>query len=620
MKECIDAVTISERNCGTILNGMERGNKRWVLLALLFTGVLLLLLFVGCTPDNSVTINEVCTSNGVSFRTEAGYHPDWIELHNPSNRELQMTGYIITDKPDSFDLACVLSDIVIPAGGYAVVPVGETENGVFSLPFGLSRKGESIYLLSPSGKLLQKLVVPSLDTDVSFARREDGTYGYCAYPTPGQGNGSEIVDAYIASEGFEPSDLPIAITEIAASSTGHFEGYDWIELHNTSDQAVEYAGLFVTDDATSPKKAIIRDVAIPPYGYLAVPCVPGENAGIGISSDGDEIWLLDGYGRLVNHVTIPALYGGQTWALAEDGSFGYCGIPTPGERNRGEIGRESLVKQETGTVLRISEVLFENTYSITDCDGDHPDFVELYNAGTEPVDLSGYFLSDDFSVPCKYPMAQTVLQTGQYYVVFLSGKESRNGEEHAPFALGEGDDGIMLYCAATRAVQTIALEQGAGPNISVGFGQDGELLYYAYPTPWMENARSVTAPEQLLATVMQEVHISEVSAGGKAGEWVELCNGSQQEISLEGWTLTDQKDRSKNCSLGGSIPAGGYLVVTPKAFGISMSGETLLLYDAAGNLRDHFVTGDLTGNVTSGRALGSAERVYFRSPTKGAEN
>ena len=45
--------------------------------------------------------------------------------------------------------------------------------------------------------------------------------------------------------------------------------------------------------------------------------------------------------------------------------------------------------------LVISEFLAINEDSVTDEDGDHPDWIEIQNTAGETIDLSGWLLTDD---------------------------------------------------------------------------------------------------------------------------------------------------------------------------------------------------------------------------------
>ena len=69
-------------------------------------------------------------------------------------------------------------------------------------------------------------------------------------------------------------------------------------------------------------------------------------------------------------------------------------------------------------------MLASNLTSLTDEDGDHPDWIELYNGTGRVVDLSNYALSDDPNdrVQWRFPKGVS-MQPGEYLVVFASGNE-----------------------------------------------------------------------------------------------------------------------------------------------------------------------------------------------------
>ena len=64
-----------------------------VIIALTLT---LLLIFAGPdwkTASSAPVINEVLCSNSASFKAYDGRYYDWVELYNPSGRELSLDGY-----------------------------------------------------------------------------------------------------------------------------------------------------------------------------------------------------------------------------------------------------------------------------------------------------------------------------------------------------------------------------------------------------------------------------------------------------------------------------------------------------------------------------------------------
>ena len=63
-----------------------------------------------------------------------------------------------------------------------------------------------------------------------------------------------------------------------------------------------------------------------------------------------------------------------------------------------------------------------NGVSITDEDGDSSDWIELYNAGQDAVNLDGWGISDDPKEPFKWVFPGVVMQPGDFLLVWASGK------------------------------------------------------------------------------------------------------------------------------------------------------------------------------------------------------
>ena len=71
--------------------------------------------------------------------------------------------------------------------------------------------------------------------------------------------------------------------------------------------------------------------------------------------------------------------------------------------------------------LVINEASSRNAHTLSDATGDHHDWVELYNAGTGPVDLAEYRLSDDSADVVGWNLPNVMLEPGGYQVIFCSG-------------------------------------------------------------------------------------------------------------------------------------------------------------------------------------------------------
>ena len=84
--------------------------------------------------------------------------------------------------------------------------------------------------------------------------------------------------------------------------------------------------------------------------------------------------------------------------------------------------------------LVLNEGSNKNYLSIADEDGDHPDWVELYNAGTDTVFLLGYSLSDEQDEPDKWTFPNVFLPPGEFLLVFCSGKDRQPLDGFVPVA------------------------------------------------------------------------------------------------------------------------------------------------------------------------------------------
>ena len=89
----------------------------------------------------------------------------------------------------------------------------------------------------------------------------------------------------------------------------------------------------------------------------------------------------------------------------------------------------------------INEVLASNRLTNLDEDGDSSDWVELYNTGTTPVDLTGFSLTDDPSDLQRWVFPETILAPESYLLVWCSQKDRTTVSEeriiarNSPFPL-----------------------------------------------------------------------------------------------------------------------------------------------------------------------------------------
>ena len=134
----------------------------------------------------------------------------------------------------------------------------------------------------------------------------------------------------------------------------------------------------------------------------------------------------------------------------------------------------------------------------------------------------------------------------------------------------------------------------------------------------------------LCAAAQADILISEIGpsnrcayieANGDTPDWVELYNDGAEDISLEGWRLSDKADGSKALTLNGlTIPAGGCtLIPLPGSAGISLSasGETVYLFEGDA-LRQSVAFPALDQDVSYALLDGGYAPTWL--PTPGTEN
>lgn len=143
-------------------------------------------------------------------------------------------------------------------------------------------------------------------------------------------------------------------------------------------------------------------------------------------------------------------------------------------------------KTDTSNNLVINEFLADNENAIADQDGEYDDWVELYNNGTESINLEGYYLSDDLDEPTQWIFPDTSIAGGGYLIVWADKDEEQQGL-HANFKLSSSgetiifsDNSLVLLDEVTYLEQKADTTSGRFPN---GIGDFTEML----PTFGSEN-------------------------------------------------------------------------------------------------------------------------------------
>ena len=385
---------------------------------------------VGPSAVSGVYINEICSSG-----------TDWVELYNASDEPVSLSGFRLQDDKGVEEEYVFPAESAIPAHGFLVL---EKDT---HFEFGISGDGDEIKLLDASYKTVDDIVVPALEDGQTYARTTDGgaSWGVMDAGTKGQGNTSDPV---VEPEPDE-SQTELVINEVM-SATRDGE-YDFIEIYNPGTEAVDMGGFVLQDEKGAEEEFVIPDgtVIAPKSVFLFTSAdEQPDGFGFGLSSGGDKVTFLDGEGNLIDEVELPAMEEGTSYGRASDGAATWVvfATPTKGESNGAASGNTLAVC--------INEVFTNNQDAQTQTGWDDTkDFIELYNATDEAINLGGYSLMDeDLDEEKKYTVPANVVIPAHGYFTVDAGVDDGTG---ASFGLGKKGDAVYLFDADGNQVDVL---------------------------------------------------------------------------------------------------------------------------------------------------------------------
>jgi len=278
----------------------------------------------------------------------------------------------------------------------------------------------------------------------------------------------------------------------------------WLELYNPSTNVVSLSGLYLANNYSNLTAWAFPTGAVINAGEFKVIFADGQTNLSTNSELHTSFTLTSGTGSLA----LSRLYNGQPQVLdyldyaSLTPNHSYGSLPdgqgftrfefyyvTPGGTNNGASAPLSVV---------INEWMAGNTHTIPDpISGKYSDWFELYNFGSNTVDLAGYYLSDSLTNRFKsqIPSGYTIPPHGFLLVWADNQTPTGSGDFHASFKLSKNGESIGLYGADGNPVDYVIF----GPqtdDISQGRYPDGAggLFFMPTPTPRTNNVIPNTAP------------------------------------------------------------------------------------------------------------------------------
>lgn len=149
--------------------------------------------------------------------------------------------------------------------------------------------------------------------------------------------------------------------------------------------------------------------------------------------------------------------------------------------------------------IKLNEVVASNETTLTDEDGDSPDWFELYNPGLDPVSLAGWRVEDTLNV---WEFPAVAIPAGGYLAVFASGKNRApsNGDPlHASFKLSKEGDALRLIDANNLVRDEWPALPRQLTDVAYGRIDNGATLgYLESPTPAAANSGASSALDPVI--------------------------------------------------------------------------------------------------------------------------
>ena len=162
-------------------------------------GLLILLLPITLSAQEmtgtTLIINEVQVANLDQFLDNANCYGSWIELYNPTDSAISLTGMHLTDGEN--DMRFVSAHGSVPANGFKTFWFDHYysegnygSNARRQVPYKLDYEGGTISLLASDMSVISSVDYPPATPRCSWARTQDGgdTWGTTGTPTPGATN------------------------------------------------------------------------------------------------------------------------------------------------------------------------------------------------------------------------------------------------------------------------------------------------------------------------------------------------------------------------------------------------------------------------------------------------
>ncbi len=288
----------------------------------------------------------------------------------------------------------------------------------------------------------------------------------------------------------------------------------WIELHNSGTNTLSLDGYFLANnyDSNLTQWPFPGGLNLAPgeFKLIWADGQPDQSAGphlhtsfrlTGTTGGVALVRLSAGQPQITDYLTYTQLGPALSYGDFPDGQ--------PFARRVFQSSTPGGTNAARGVSVFINEWMASNTNTLAD-PSEFPnlvfdDWFELYNAGPDPVDLGGYWLTDNLSNPRSFQVpggGAYVIPAGGFLLVWADEDSALNRAEsselHASFRLSANREEIGLFSPDLTLIDSVRFTNQVA-DVSQGRFADGANVIYPFtsPTPGGPNTLGVrnTAPQ-----------------------------------------------------------------------------------------------------------------------------
>jgi hypothetical protein len=214
-------------------------------------------------------ISELMASNKLSFRDGYREASDWIELHNPNQTPLDLTGHGLSDNPANPMKWVFPAGTTIAPHGFLIVfasnrSTGLDPDGFLHANFSLNAAGESVILTAADGTTILDSIpaFPAQQDDLAYGRNIEGVTGFLT-PTPQAVNPPTTLSGWLAPPTFSHNrgfyDQPFTLTLSQPDP-----GAELLVSLNGAEPNTPYGGPIQVNGGMTVRAAVRRDGFLSP--------------------------------------------------------------------------------------------------------------------------------------------------------------------------------------------------------------------------------------------------------------------------------------------------------------------------------------------------------------------